>query len=268
MDIVPYAFTLYPFCAQFENELSFAEGEIVNLIRHIDSDWIEGSIDGRKGIFPANYVNIVIDCNYEGAFKNNELGLIENRKKQFLENSTAIVLYKFDAQMEGDLSINEGQIVLILENTGEEWCKVVNQDGKSGLCPKNYLEPIDDPNSKQNIFQENLKQNNEENLEKFSYIKPSIAQKKLIFESPKEKHLSTEKEISSDDEIIEKEKETSGHIPFERQNTIQRRTPHRPVPPVPISGQSPLKRNRNNISPTLSKYFFYFFTFKLILKLI
>ena len=50
VDIKPYAITLYPFNAQFPNELSFGAGEVVHLTRYIDSEWLEGLIDTFSGI--------------------------------------------------------------------------------------------------------------------------------------------------------------------------------------------------------------------------
>ena len=62
--VTPYARTLYPFVGELENELTFDANDIVTLIQHIDEQWIEGEIDGNIGLFPANYVEIVVDCPY------------------------------------------------------------------------------------------------------------------------------------------------------------------------------------------------------------
>ena len=61
--MVPYARTLYPFVAERSNELTFSDNEIVTLLQHVDDSWIEGEIDGKRGMFPASYVEIIIDCN-------------------------------------------------------------------------------------------------------------------------------------------------------------------------------------------------------------
>ena len=63
-EITPYAKTLYPFQAQLPTELSFGDGEIVTLIQHVDEDWIEGELDGKIGLFPATFVEIIVDCPY------------------------------------------------------------------------------------------------------------------------------------------------------------------------------------------------------------
>ena len=63
-EITPYAKTLYPFQAQLPTELSFGGDEIVTLIQHVDQDWIEGELDGKIGLFPATFVEIIVDCPY------------------------------------------------------------------------------------------------------------------------------------------------------------------------------------------------------------
>ena len=152
LDVVPYGITLYPFFAQFNNELSFHEGEIVTLCRHIDKDWIEGKIDGKKGIFPKSYVNILVDCeDYSGAAGDtsrnnlNELWQFPrhctNIETELTPNVFAKVMYNFDAQMNGDLSVHKDEVVWVVSKANEDWCEVKNQSGAVGLCPQNYLTP-------------------------------------------------------------------------------------------------------------------------------
>ncbi|XP_064634293.1 dynamin-binding protein-like [Lineus longissimus] len=64
-ELQAYGRTLYPFVGKNHNELTFLENEIVNLIRHIDDQWTEGEIDGRFGLFPTNFVEIIVDCPYD-----------------------------------------------------------------------------------------------------------------------------------------------------------------------------------------------------------
>ncbi|XP_069693498.1 dynamin-binding protein-like isoform X2 [Periplaneta americana] len=161
LDVVPYGITLYPFYAQFENELSFHEGEIVTLCRHIDKDWIEGKIDGKKGIFPKSYVNILVDCeNYTSSTRDlscdvpGEAELFSqsdmNSQSELMPNMFAKVLYNFDAQMNGDLTIHKDEVVWIVSKANDDWCEVKNQSGNVGLCPKNYLSPHLLPNEMRN----------------------------------------------------------------------------------------------------------------------
>ena len=152
LDVVPYGITLYPFFAQFNNELSFHEGEIVTLCRHIDKDWIEGKIDGKKGIFPKSYVNILVDCEDYSSAVGDTGRKYSNEPQQFphryMNNETELtpnifakVLYNFDAQMDGDLSVHEDEVVWVVSKANDDWCEVRNRSGAVGLCPQNYLTP-------------------------------------------------------------------------------------------------------------------------------
>ncbi|VEN64502.1 unnamed protein product [Callosobruchus maculatus] len=51
----------FNFLAQTHLELSLARGELVVITRRVDENWFEGKIGGRKGIFPASYVEVLID---------------------------------------------------------------------------------------------------------------------------------------------------------------------------------------------------------------
>ncbi|KAI4493102.1 hypothetical protein M0802_009652 [Mischocyttarus mexicanus] len=147
-DVEPYAITLYPFNAQFPNELNFGVGEVVHLIKHIDSEWMEGSIDDNQGIFPVSYVNIVVDC---PEIKPTEVVLNKednNTEYTLLEPGTmAKVEYTFKAQMDGDINVTEGDIVTIISIANEDWINVKNINGEIGLCPRGYLSsnPISEP---------------------------------------------------------------------------------------------------------------------------
>jgi len=51
----------FNFQAQTPMELSLIKGEMVTLTRRVDQNWYEGRIGSRKGIFPATYVEILVE---------------------------------------------------------------------------------------------------------------------------------------------------------------------------------------------------------------
>merc|ERR1719210_975766 len=51
----------FNFQAQTPMELSLIKGEMVTLTRRVDQNWYEGRIGSRKGIFPATYIEILVE---------------------------------------------------------------------------------------------------------------------------------------------------------------------------------------------------------------
>ncbi|XP_012147954.1 rho guanine nucleotide exchange factor 38 [Megachile rotundata] len=200
LDLKPYAITLYPFNAQFPNELSFAVGEVVHLIKHIDSEWMEGMIDNQKGIFPISYVNIIVDCNEINTEQNLLTQDTNNLEYDELMPGTKVkVEYTFKAQMDGDLSISEADIVTVINMANSDWVNVEDQSGKIGLCPRGYLTALTTESSD---IAENI-------LEDFVMIRHDETTSRAN-EEQKPKRLSE---------------------------------PHRPAPPVPAPGRTPLQKD-------------------------
>lgn len=56
-----YAEALYDFQGQNQGDLSFREGDQIQVVKKTDStdDWWEGKLNGVKGSFPANYCKII-----------------------------------------------------------------------------------------------------------------------------------------------------------------------------------------------------------------
>lgn len=51
----------FNFTAATPAEMSIIKGETVVLTRRVDSNWYEGRIGSRRGIFPASYVHVLIE---------------------------------------------------------------------------------------------------------------------------------------------------------------------------------------------------------------
>ena len=65
MCLIPWLFQLCAFMETLKvffflsiRELSFRKGDIINVRRQVDKNWIDGELNGRRGIFPQNYVEV------------------------------------------------------------------------------------------------------------------------------------------------------------------------------------------------------------------
>ncbi|PRD20258.1 UNVERIFIED_CONTAM: Endophilin-A1 [Trichonephila clavipes] len=56
----PCAQALYDFEPENDGELGFKEGEVITLTSRVDDNWYEGTIHNRTGLFPVNYVQVLV----------------------------------------------------------------------------------------------------------------------------------------------------------------------------------------------------------------
>ena len=48
----------YEYVAQEEDELTIRPGDIINNVQKMDGGWWEGEVNGKKGMFPDNFVKV------------------------------------------------------------------------------------------------------------------------------------------------------------------------------------------------------------------
>ncbi|XP_019615513.1 PREDICTED: dynamin-binding protein-like isoform X1 [Branchiostoma belcheri] len=173
-DEMPCARAIFPFQGKDSTELTFKEGDKITLLNRYDEDWIEGELDGEIGIFPATFVEVIIDLprfddegneitqdalqaghseTSQGALQSGDM----NSQKETVEMSgtgqpsvqdpyagqTARALFRFDAAERTDLPLEEGETVTIISKVDADWFEARKPTGQSGLVPVGYLEVME-----------------------------------------------------------------------------------------------------------------------------
>ncbi len=112
---VEKARVLYEYAAGQGDELSLFVGEVVDIVEHVGSDWLKGTLHGVTGIFPANFVEL------------------------FDASGRATVLYDYEAGAPEDLALHTGEEVILLEAIGADWFRG-RAGANEGLFPANFVQ--------------------------------------------------------------------------------------------------------------------------------
>jgi len=170
----------FNFTAQTPMELSFIKGETVKITRKIDSNWFEGRIGNRKGIFPVSYVEVSKDpgetmkssgtsilksaslsttsYNYEKTRSHGTLSPYStlSRPNSALSGVPAAAgqpdkpdpvpyraMYNYKPQNEDEVELCEGDVVFVMEKCDDGWFVGTSQrTGIFGTFPGNYVTQV------------------------------------------------------------------------------------------------------------------------------
>ena len=121
---------IYEFVAETESDLSLTPNDLVKITKVINEDWYEGICNGKKGQFPKAFV--------------------EQSNEMF---DVGIAISSFTTEQEGDLSLTQGEFVVITEAIDTNWLKGYTHGGKKGIFPVTFVQKIDfgEPSGSQNI---------------------------------------------------------------------------------------------------------------------
>lgn len=140
--LAPYARSKFTFEAQYPNELSFHEGELVTLIRHVDDEWTEGELNGRVGLFPTEYVDIIVDCADQAVNASTAPCSVSTGEASVSGACFGRALFDFPATVEGDLALTAGEVVVLLGKINSDWYQARSRDGRTGICPASFVEEM------------------------------------------------------------------------------------------------------------------------------
>ena len=134
--LIPCARARYAFEGQSTVELSFSAGVSILLLRRIDKNWLEGELEGKVGIFPANHVDIELSS--PSLTHENELA---RSGKPY-----AIGLFDFAGECDEDLPFAKGELIEILGSVGSGW--MIGKTNRSeGIFPASFVEILKLPDT-------------------------------------------------------------------------------------------------------------------------
>jgi hypothetical protein len=120
---------VFSFQATGDDELSFDEGTIVNIVpgkTDESGDWFFGKLaNGKEGWFPKAYVSS------------------PDTAQRVAHVQQARALYAYVPQAEDELELAPDDIVDLLEQLDADWWNARNQQGQTGVVPAGYIELLD-----------------------------------------------------------------------------------------------------------------------------
>ncbi|XP_061377443.1 sorbin and SH3 domain-containing protein 1 isoform X10 [Danaus plexippus] len=123
---------LYTFNGQTSRELSFRKGDIINVRRQIDSNWYEGEVHGKVGLFPYNYVELMKG---DGVQTLKKTAIVEGRAK---------AKFDFTAQTNLELPLKKGEVVVLTRRIDHNWWEG-RTGNKTGIFPDSYVTILQEP---------------------------------------------------------------------------------------------------------------------------
>ncbi|XP_054474869.1 CD2-associated protein isoform X2 [Anoplopoma fimbria] len=167
----------YEYDALHEDELTLRPGDVIKNVRYIEEDgWMEGDLNGKRGLFPDNFVKEVKKESKEVKETKSEpkeeasqplrreksAGNVANLVQRmstigiptggFLPQPPAAskkpkrrqckALFDYQPQNEDELELKIGDIIDIVEEVEEGWWNG-SFNGKSGLFPSNFVKELD-----------------------------------------------------------------------------------------------------------------------------
>ncbi|XP_032464918.1 dynamin-binding protein isoform X1 [Phocoena sinus] len=139
--------------AQLDEELDFREGDVITIIGVPEPGWFEGELEGRRGIFPEGFVELlgplrtvdesVSSGNCDDCITNGEVGTNTGEERQPEEEGEqpgtyGIALYRFQALEPNELDFEVGDKIRILGTLEDGWLEG-SLKGRTGIFPYRFV---------------------------------------------------------------------------------------------------------------------------------
>jgi hypothetical protein len=124
---------LFAYAAQQPDELSFAAGAVMNILKKEADGWWQGELGGKVGVFPGNYVEEIVVAAAPPKPAPRATSPAPPASKPSCE-----ALFDYVAQQPDELTLKKGEVIVILEKMPDGWWKG-QIGGRTGVFPANYV---------------------------------------------------------------------------------------------------------------------------------
>ncbi|MBN3298282.1 ITSN1 protein, partial [Amia calva] len=139
---------LYPWRAKKDNHLNFNKNDIITVLEQQDMWWF-GEVQGQKGWFPKSYVKLISgpmrkSMSIESGSSDSPPSMkrpTPSPSKPTDPGEEYIAMYTYESNEQGDLTFQQGDVILVTKKEGDWWTGVVGD--KTGVFPSNYVKPKD-----------------------------------------------------------------------------------------------------------------------------
>uniref|UniRef100_A0A7N5ZU20 Intersectin 1 (SH3 domain protein) n=1 Tax=Anabas testudineus TaxID=64144 RepID=A0A7N5ZU20_ANATE len=140
---------LYPWRAKKDNHLNFNKNEIITVLEQQDMWWLGELQSGQRGWFPKSYVKLISatmtappgisDSPPNGKRPSPSPTKPSDSGEDSVPLSSAeyVAMYTYESNEQGDLSFQQGDIVMVTRKEGDWWTGMVGN--KTGVFPSNYV---------------------------------------------------------------------------------------------------------------------------------
>ncbi|XP_064177298.1 dynamin-binding protein isoform X1 [Anguilla rostrata] len=144
--------------AQLEEELDFREDDIITIVGVPEPGWYEGELDGRRGVFPEGFVELLAPLRLGGAGQ--EVGPYDiyeeeeeeedgegsaraaeesvEEEEEDEEGVYGVALYDFRAMEAGELDFDVGDRIRVVSTLEDGWLEG-RLRGRSGVFPHRFV---------------------------------------------------------------------------------------------------------------------------------
>ncbi|XP_060939475.1 SH3 domain-containing protein 19 [Limanda limanda] len=151
----PRCVARFDFEGEHSDELSFSEGDVIQLKEYVGDDWARGQNGVYTGIFPLNFVEVVEDLppppsRQQTAPRSIPLpGMVASpgaktelaKPAQVSQSSVdwVVALYDYTGGSEEELSFQQGDCILLTKHINAEW-SCGRLSGREGMFPRAFVE--------------------------------------------------------------------------------------------------------------------------------